>query len=69
MKRSFPIICLALLLCSSVHAQTRCRRPIRIFQATAYAQGNLTASGKDARPGRVAADTHVLPLGTRIEFK
>ena len=36
------------------------------FHATAYAIKGRTASGSKARPGIVAADPAVLPLGTRI---
>lgn len=39
------------------------RRP---FTATAYALSGRTADGGRARPGIVAADLRVLPLGTRI---
>jgi 3D (Asp-Asp-Asp) domain-containing protein len=49
--------------------------PVRIFQgpvavfemvATAYSIDGLTKSGVPAQSGVVAADTKVLPLGTRI---
>jgi 3D (Asp-Asp-Asp) domain-containing protein len=36
------------------------------FEATAYSIDGKTASGKMARPGIVAADPNVLPLGSRI---
>lgn len=39
------------------------RRP---FTATAFALSGRTADGGRARPGIVAADLRVLPLGTRI---
>lgn len=39
------------------------------FSATAYSIEGETASGKQTREGRtVAADTTILPLGTRIEI-
>jgi rare lipoprotein A len=36
------------------------------FEATAYSITGTTASGKQTRPGIVAADPAVLPLGSRI---
>ena len=40
------------------------------FNATAYSVEGETASGKQTREGRtVAADTSVLPLGTRIQVR
>lgn len=40
------------------------------FTATAYSVEGETASGKQTREGRtVAADTDVLPIGTRIEIR
>lgn len=39
------------------------------FVATAFAQRGITRSGLPARPGLVAADTRVLPLGTRIQVR
>lgn len=38
----------------------------RTFTATAYALRGKTADGTRSRPGVVAADLRVLPLGTRI---
>jgi 3D (Asp-Asp-Asp) domain-containing protein len=35
-----------------------------MVSSTCYAQGGITASGQQARPGEVAAN--MLPLGTRI---
>jgi 3D (Asp-Asp-Asp) domain-containing protein len=46
---------------SAAHA-----RGIRTFSATAYSIHGRTASGSRARPGVVAADPAVLPLGSRI---
>lgn len=40
----------------------------RIFSATAYCLKGRTASGGSARRGIVAADTRILPLGTRISM-
>ena len=40
------------------------------FTATAYSLEGETASGKQTREGRtVAADTAILPLGTRVEIR
>ena len=39
------------------------------FEATAYSITGTTASGKQARPGTVAADPKVLPIGTRIRVQ
>lgn len=36
------------------------------FEATAYSTTGTTAAGRQARPGIVAADPAVLPLGSRI---
>jgi 3D (Asp-Asp-Asp) domain-containing protein len=40
----------------------------RTFRATAYCLRGKTASGRAVRRGIVAADTRVLPLGTRIHM-
>jgi len=37
------------------------------FLATAYAINGTTKSGTQTKPGIVAADTNVLPLGTKIQ--
>ena len=41
------------------------------FKATAYCSGQITASGRPVRPGVVAADREVIPLGSivRLNFK
>jgi 3D (Asp-Asp-Asp) domain-containing protein len=39
------------------------------FVATAYCHGTTTAAGVRVRDGIVAADPHVLPLGTVIRLK
>ena len=36
--------------------------------ATAYCQNGTTKSGEQTRPGLVAADLRVLPMGTRIQI-
>lgn len=40
----------------------------RTFRSTAYCLRGKTASGRSVRRGIVAADTRVLPLGTRIRL-
>lgn len=69
MRRSCWVLYLVLLLCSSVNAQTHRQRRLRSFEATAYTRGNITASGEYAQRGLVAADTRILPLGTRIQVR
>ncbi len=39
------------------------------FDATAYCLKGRTASGMDARPGMIAADPRVLPLGTVVHLR
>ena len=39
------------------------------FQATAYSLKGRTASGEYVRPGIIAADPRVLPLGTVVQIK
>ena len=39
------------------------------FVATAYCHGTTTAAGVGVRDGVVAADPHVLPLGTVIRLE
>ena len=38
------------------------------FQATAYADHGITASGHETGPGTAAADPRVLPFGTRVRM-
>src|SRR5213078_874136 len=47
--------------------QARKRARVLPFLATAYAIGGTTAAGTSTKPGVVAADTSVLPLGTKIQ--
>jgi 3D (Asp-Asp-Asp) domain-containing protein len=72
---------LALLLCCAVAlAAGACTKHVHmvqpavarpsarsaVFIATAYCSGSLTASGTRVRPGIVAADPDVLPMGSVI---
>ena len=57
---------LAAMICPPLQGQARRRVPVP-FLATAYAIGGTTKSGTPAKPGVVAADTSVLPLGTKIQ--
>jgi 3D (Asp-Asp-Asp) domain-containing protein len=43
--------------------------PATPFQATAYTVAGQTASGAQTRPGIVAADPNVLPIGSRIRVR
>src|SRR5438445_2893359 len=68
MKIRAILACTAILMCSSLQAQTRRHRhPVRVFKATAYTHRDVTASGKEARRGLVAADPAILPLGSKIQ--
>jgi 3D (Asp-Asp-Asp) domain-containing protein len=49
-----------------IPTRTAPRRTGHVFQATAFSAGGTTRSGTDTHMGIVAADNHVLPLGTRI---
>jgi rare lipoprotein A len=51
-----------------LHGQVVRERRMIPFLATAYAVEGITKSGEPTRPGTVAADPDVLPLGTRIRI-
>src|SRR2546423_7829980 len=57
---------LTVMISAPLYGQGRRRVPVP-FLATAYAIGGTTKSGTPAKPGVVAADTSVLPLGTKIQ--
>jgi 3D (Asp-Asp-Asp) domain-containing protein len=64
------VLCASLL---AVSLQARSRKPseqarTRQFTATAYCLAGKTASGTRTRPGIVAADHRVLPLGSIIHI-
>ncbi len=40
-----------------------------VFEATAYSQAGITASGEHTHRHIVAADPKILPLGTRVKIK
>jgi 3D (Asp-Asp-Asp) domain-containing protein len=71
--RIFLALLLSLILCASVSAADRKARATlkrsMTVSATAYCQKGRTASGAQARPGIVAADPRVLPLGTAIRVQ
>jgi 3D (Asp-Asp-Asp) domain-containing protein len=71
--RIFLALVLPLILCASVGAVDRPARATLKWSltvsATAYCQSGRTASGAQARPGIVAADPRVLPLGTAIRVQ
>ena len=60
------VLVLALLVCLPLPARVK-RAELIPFLATAYAIDGITKSGLPTRPGTVAADPAVLPLGTRIK--
>ena len=57
---------LSILPLSAEHKRIRHKRPVPM-EATAYAQHGTTKSGAQTRRGVVAADPHVLPLGTKVK--
>jgi 3D (Asp-Asp-Asp) domain-containing protein len=71
--RIFLALLLSLILCASVSAGDRKARATlkrsMTVSATAYCQKGVTASGAQTRPGIVAADPRVLPLGTAIRVQ
>ena len=54
------------VICAPLQGQARGRVRALPFLATAYAIDGTTKQGTPAKPGIVAADTNVLPLGTKI---
>jgi 3D (Asp-Asp-Asp) domain-containing protein len=69
MKHVPSILCLTILLAGFVQAHTHRRERTGPFVATAFAQRGITRSGLRAQSGVVAADTRVLPLGTKIRVR
>ncbi len=49
-------------------AEASSENKARTFRATAYCLRGKTASGRSVRRGIIAADTRVLPLGTRVRL-
>jgi 3D (Asp-Asp-Asp) domain-containing protein len=60
--RSVVLLSLAIALQGAIGA-----RAAQEFEATAYADHGVTASGHATRPGVAAADPRVLPIGTRVQ--
>lgn len=58
-----------LLLLSHFAAAVPSRQRPKYFRATAFSSFGLTRDGSLTRPGIVAADSRVLPLGTRIKVR
>jgi 3D (Asp-Asp-Asp) domain-containing protein len=54
--------------CTSITARQR-QAPAIAMEVTAYCLTGLTASGIQTRPGIVAADPAVLPLGSRVHIE
>jgi 3D (Asp-Asp-Asp) domain-containing protein len=67
MLRCLAYLALVAMLCAPCQAQRKGRVPIIPFLATAYATDGITKDGTVTKPGIVAADTNVLPLGTKIQ--
>ncbi|HXD16576.1 MAG TPA: 3D domain-containing protein [Vicinamibacterales bacterium] len=59
------------LFVSAASAESAARRRARpmAMTATAYCLRGLTSTGGDVRPGIVAADPRVLPMGSRIRIR
>ncbi len=57
-----------LLAVPGLQARTRLNNK-EVFEATAYSQTGITASGEHTHRHVVAADPSILPLGTRIKIK
>ena len=62
------IFCLAMTVWL-VPAPVKAGHRTMTMNATAYTGHGRTASGKRVRRGMVAADRHVLPLGTKVRLK
>jgi 3D (Asp-Asp-Asp) domain-containing protein len=67
MARFLSVLLVAMMCHGAVSAATVKTRRKGVFVATAFAQRGITRSGIRTRRGLVAADTRVLPLGTRIQ--
>jgi 3D (Asp-Asp-Asp) domain-containing protein len=61
--RAVTALILTLIVTSAI---CRARSKPATFEATAHTQKGVTALGAGSRVGTAAADTSVLPLGTRI---
>jgi 3D (Asp-Asp-Asp) domain-containing protein len=55
------------MFAAPIQGQSKRRARVLPFLATAYAIGGTTAAGTPTKRGVVAADTNVLPLGTKIQ--
>lgn len=60
---------MALWAVSGLQARTHSKNSKDVFEATAYSQSGVTASGEYTHRHIVAADPKVLPLGTRIKIR
>jgi rare lipoprotein A len=67
MRLCLAYLALVAALLLPCQAQTGGKPRLIPFLATAYAQQGTTKSGLPSQPGTVAADTSVLPLGTKIK--
>jgi len=57
---------LAVISCSHTQASPETRPAEMYMEATAFSVQGITAAGTWSRPGTVAADPSLLPLGTKI---
>jgi 3D (Asp-Asp-Asp) domain-containing protein len=64
-----PIAVILAALATAGAAERPTRRVAGEFEATAYSIEGQTADGTRARPGVVAADPDLLPLGSRIRIE
>src|SRR4051812_43698599 len=67
MRHWLAYLALLGMLCGPLQAQRNGRSRVAPFLATAYAIDGITKAGTPTKPGVVAADTSVLPLGTKIQ--
>ena len=64
---AFPLISCAYVGAPGAPTHSNSGRGMTV-SATAYCQNGTTASGEATRPGIVAADPRVLPMGTRLRI-
>jgi len=62
------LIALAVVSCSRSQGSTETHPPEIYMEATAFSVEGITAAGTWSRPGTVAADPSLLPLGTKIRI-
>jgi 3D (Asp-Asp-Asp) domain-containing protein len=60
------LMALAVVSCGRTQATTETHPPEMYMQATAFSVEGITSAGTWSRPGTVAADPSLLPIGTKI---